>query len=87
MNDDESQFYDLAAIYAMQALVSKEPSFSIGSDDDHEEHDPAAEIARGAYDYADAMLAERFERLAAIEAAEEGSMSLEHALHKEVQRT
>lgn len=46
---------DYFAAKAMQALVAKSPLVTVYDDDS----DPAPLVAKGAYDYADAMLAAR----------------------------
>jgi len=89
MTQDERDLRDYLAGLAMQALISKMPAITLEGDG---EDDPAASVAIGAYDYAEAMLCERFERDAADD-LEELEMyglnedSLEHSIHCAVHDT
>ena len=68
MNNEAIEFIDTCAMLAMQALVAKHRPFVVeGEMDDF----LPGEIAHGAYEYAEAMLAERMDRIAFIEQEEE----------------
>ena len=77
MTQDECDIRDMFAGMAMQALVAKNPAILLENDGDN---DPAAEIAHGAYEYAEAMLIERYERLAADALAD--ADTIEGSLHR-----
>ena len=80
MTPDEQDMRDYFAGLAMQALIAKTPAILLENEEDN---DPASEVAHGAYEYADAMLCERFERIAADEILD--ADTVEGSLHAALQ--
>lgn len=72
MNNEAIEFVDTCAMLAMQALVSKHRPFVVEGE---MEDSLPGEIAFGAYEYAEAMLAERIDRINFIEHEEEALLN------------
>ena len=65
MDYDDMEFMKNVAMLAMQALIAKQPA-SVSEEED----DLPAEIANGAWDYAEAFMAEMYERTNAMSLVE-----------------